>query len=114
MEGYTQVIKTDPSLYWPYIQRAIAYASLKQFDEAIADSTVLVERAPTDTDFIENRAGIYVKAGHLHKALDDYKKILELEPRHTYAKEKIAQVEKLIGNVKAAPAVKSVDKKNSQ
>lgn len=114
VEGYTQVIKTDPSLYWPYIQRAIAYVSLKQFEEAIADSTVLVDRSPTDTDYYENRAGIYVKAGHLHKALDDYKKILELEPRHTYAKEKIAQVEKLIGNVKAAPAVKGVDKKNSQ
>ncbi|MBX9941765.1 MAG: tetratricopeptide repeat protein [Candidatus Obscuribacterales bacterium] len=93
VKTYSEIIAANDALYWPFIQRAVAYSNLKDFDKAIADYTVLVKRAPSDSDYLEYRAETEVKAGKLAEALSDYKELVHLKPDNKYFKEKLAEVE---------------------
>lgn len=96
VKTYSQIIAENDALYWPYIQRAVAYSNLKEFDKAIADYSILVKRAPTDSDYLEYRAETEVKAGKLAEALSDYKELVHLKPENKYFKEKLVEVEQKI------------------
>jgi tetratricopeptide (TPR) repeat protein len=63
VEGFTQVIAVNPDLYWPYIQRAVAFTELKEFQKALADYDVLLKRAPQDADYYEFRSQVYKAMG---------------------------------------------------
>lgn len=96
VKTYSQIITENGALYWPYIQRAVAYTNLKDYDKAIADYTVLVKRAPSDSDYLEFRAETEVKAGKLTEALSDYKELVHLKPENSYFKQKLVEVEQMI------------------
>lgn len=100
VKTYSQIITENEALYWPYIQRAVAYTNLKDYEKAIADYTVLVKRAPSDSDYREFRAETEVKAGKLAEALRDYKELVHLKPENTYFKQKLIEVEQKIKTTK--------------
>jgi tetratricopeptide (TPR) repeat protein len=63
VEGFTRIISVNPALYWPYIQRAVAYTELKDYSKALADYGTLLKRAPEDPDFYEFRSQVYKAMG---------------------------------------------------
>ncbi len=82
VDYYSKIIAVSPALYWPYVQRAVAYTGMAKYKEAIADYTTLVDRAPEDPDYHEYRGAVYVKAGDLKAALEDYNHLIALNPTY--------------------------------
>jgi tetratricopeptide (TPR) repeat protein len=75
-----------------------------QYKLALADYTTLVERAPEDSDYYEYRAAVYVLAGDQQKALDDYNRLISLNPKYPVGyRERAKLYEKLDG--KKSPRV---------
>ena len=90
---YTKALELAPKLYSPRFNRALNYTHLRQFDNAVADYSTLIE--DSDTDFSRNgngrtnclsrayeyRGRAYHDSGKDHaKAIADYDAALFFEP----------------------------------
>lgn len=63
------------------IKRGNAYRFNNQLEEAIADFSRAIELCPNDIRAYESRAMLYSKLGQKEKAIDDYRKVLEIDPK---------------------------------
>lgn len=61
-------------------QRAVAYVSQQQFQEAIADFSEALKITPKDPSIYERRAYVAMKMNDLDKALADYSEAIKLNP----------------------------------
>lgn len=74
-------IGTKPSaLYFPYLQRAIAYERLHEIDKAIADYTICINIDSNYATAYFNRSGLYNAQGDTEKAIEDMKMAIKLDP----------------------------------
>lgn len=61
-------------------RRGMAYASMEEFDRALADLTRACELAPQDAEARYDRGEVYSEADQLRPALQDYNAALALQP----------------------------------
>lgn len=101
--AFTEVIKIDPSNIEAYVGRAEAYKGLKQYEEAKADYTTVIEKADdmpyTQAQAYAGRAEVYDLTDDTTAAESDYSAAIGLlESEDIGKKENIA--EKLIRELK--------------
>lgn len=101
--AFTEVIKIDPSNIEAYVGRAEAYKGLKQYEEAKADYTTVIEKAEdmpyTQAQAYAGRAEVYDLTDDATAAESDYSAAIGLlEKEDVGKKENIA--EKLIRELK--------------
>jgi len=77
---WTDVIKKRPDSPAGYFFRSSYYLEEKNWEAALRDINVALDLNPRYVPSYRNRAEIYLQTGRLHAALNDYKKILALDP----------------------------------
>jgi tetratricopeptide (TPR) repeat protein len=80
ISGFFEKCGDYPRLLW---SAYAAHERLNEHDAAIADATALINREPEDKDFWWWRGVAYEEKGDLDRAVADYRKSLEIEPRLT-------------------------------
>lgn len=78
IEALTQEIELNPNDANLYDTRGFAYASLKKYDEAIADYTQAIKLDPKSGSLYARRASAYEKIGENEKSEKDRAKVEEL------------------------------------
>lgn len=106
---FTQAIKCKPSWALPYFWRAGEYEELKQYNLAIADFTIYIDQAGSDSEDLlaeayAGRAYNLKLQGEYQRAIDDYTTELELNPNSAICYLDRSLVFDAIGNFKAANA----------
>lgn len=103
-ELFTKAIEASPSPnHVLYSNRSASYASLNQFDKALADAKKTVEINPTWAKGYSRVAAAEFGLGQLDDAESSYKKALELEPTNTLAQEGVQNVKRAKQSRDSAP-----------
>ena len=67
-----------------YVNRAMVYESLKDYDKAIADMSAAISLEPTYEFYFKDRGDLYFAAGKYAEALADYNKAKQMDPKGAY------------------------------
>ncbi len=79
---YSLVLKKDPTSSEAFLGRGMAYDMLDRGTKAIEDYRNALQEDPKNYVVMESLAGLYERSGqHLGKAVQLYKRALELDPR---------------------------------
>jgi tetratricopeptide (TPR) repeat protein len=76
--------KVDPDMM---LNVGIKYYNAKQLDKALAEFSQVIEKRPELPDSYYYRGLVYLNLGKTAQAKADFKKLLEIDPNHKYAKE---------------------------
>ena len=79
LEDYTAAIRLAPDVTKPLFSRSGIHAKLKNYDQAIADMTFVIDIKPTRSAYM-NRGVYYYVIGELNRALEDYTAAINLNP----------------------------------
>lgn len=93
-----------------FMRRGLAYASMREFDRALADLTRACDLAPRDAQTHFDRGVIYAQDGQLKSALQDYTAAITLQPDDIdalLARAELLQSHPDAGPTSAAAQVKS-------
>lgn len=90
-------------------RRGMAYASMHEFDRALADLTRACELAPGDPENHYDRGMVYDDTGQFKTALQDFDAAIKLQPENTDAR--LERVRLLSAHPDADPAVTTTDLK---
>ncbi len=71
--------------------RGIGYMNLERYDEAITDISACIQRAPEQTLYFSERAGLYEAIGQPDDAIADYETFLALNPVANEQTEEVEQ-----------------------
>ena len=71
IEHYTKAIEVDPNMVEAYVNRAIVYTNLGQYELAVEDCNKAIELDPTLPTIYINRAYNYNCMKEYHKAIVD-------------------------------------------
>ncbi len=93
IESYTQAIRIDSNYASAYFNRALAYAILNKYDEAISDAQVVMRLEPDsyDAPYVMGIVAEYQKDYNL--AMDWYEKSLAKNPNYEQAKARMEQLQ---------------------
>ena len=91
-------------------RRGMAFASMREFDRALADLTRACELAPGDAENRYQRGVIYRQQGQLKSALQDFDAALKMQPDDIDAH--LARAELLNSNPEADPAAAATEIKS--
>lgn len=80
IQYFNQIIAAKPYLAQPYFFRGLAKYNLDDYQGAIADASLALERNPFLNDAYELRAVSYQNIGESKKAIEDYEYILKSMP----------------------------------
>ena len=84
IENFTQVIEFNPefnpNFVAAYSNRCLAYLQLKQYHNAIADCTVALKKAPSNTEAYLNRGLAEYRLGNYQAAILDHNQVIQLKP----------------------------------
>ncbi len=79
--SYKTEISIDPSYAGNYYNLGLAYESLKKWDEAASQYVIAIDKDPKMAKAYNNLGAIYLNwKGDSFKALDNFKKAMELKP----------------------------------
>lgn len=78
--GAAQLSSDAPSDADGFRRRGMAYASMEEFDRALADLTRACDLAPQDAEARYDRGAVYAEDGQFISALQDYNAALTLQP----------------------------------
>ena len=92
IESYTNAMQCDPKSAILPANRAMAYLKMKEWGKAEADSTLSISIDETYVKAYHRRATARKKLGNYAKAVEDFQKVLELEPNNKLAQAEIQQV----------------------
>jgi stress-induced-phosphoprotein 1 len=105
-------MKRNPKNHVPYSNRAACYQKLMEWGLALKDAETCIAMEPTFVKGWSRKAGIHIFRKELHKAMDAYNRILELEPGNEEAK---AGLDNVVAQVNAqAQGGGAVDKERQQ
>lgn len=79
-----------------YSNSAMCHLQLKQYEEAVEQSTKALELNPTYVKAFLRRAQGQEKLDHLEEALADLKKVVELSPENQQARESVFRLEPIV------------------
>jgi tetratricopeptide (TPR) repeat protein len=65
--------------------RCVTFATMRRFDEALADCNSVLEKQAKNQYVLANRADAYLAKGDLDSALNDYNAILDINPNNVRA-----------------------------
>ncbi|GAB6023236.1 hypothetical protein CHUAL_008054 [Chamberlinius hualienensis] len=99
--SYTLALNTCPITFTKertvyYANRAACFLYMKKYSEGISDCNKSLELNPTYFKVLQRRALLYENADKLDEALEDYKKILEMDPKNSTALEACMRLPPLI------------------
>ena len=106
---YDQSIRQSPALSMQrsaavYDDRAIAYLSLNNPDQAIVDLTQAIALNPSDQRAFFNRACTYHQQGELVLAFQDFQQVLALNPNNLQAQFNVGLIHRQLGHRQQAYA----------
>lgn len=81
LEAYSKALevkKTDN--FDIYLNRAITYSMMQQFDKALADFDTAATKKPDDDKLIQNRSFVYLQTKQYDKAITDYNELMKRFP----------------------------------
>ena len=78
-----ECLKVDPYFYEAYYTRGLVREQLAEFDGALTDYNIYVERMPEHTEALFSRATLRYKRGQYELAKADFIKLLSLPPGET-------------------------------
>ncbi len=121
IQSYKAEIALDPGYGWNYYNLGSAYEGLKQWDKAISQYIMAIDKAPNDPkiDKVYNNLGtLYMNwKGDYFRALDNFKKAVELKPTERLYKEnynmavkKLVQLRESLEKGQTQLAPETVDK----
>ena len=84
IQDFTKALRLKPGWSWTLIARGHAYSWSKRHTEAIADQELAVKLDPSDVAY-SARGMDLMAAGELDRALADFNKSIELNPKRFYA-----------------------------
>ncbi|HEV2270486.1 MAG TPA: tetratricopeptide repeat protein [Steroidobacteraceae bacterium] len=90
-------------------RRGMAYASMREFDRAVADLTRACELAPRDEEAHYDRGVIYAEQSQFKSALKDFNAAITLQPNDIETR--VARAELLQGHPDAGPATAAAEAK---
>jgi len=76
---YTTAIETNPNYQSAYLDRAISYYFLGQYQNAIADYTRAIQLDPNNDAAYNNRGAAYAELDQYQRAIEDYDKVIQLD-----------------------------------
>jgi tetratricopeptide (TPR) repeat protein/predicted aspartyl protease len=91
-------------------RRGMAYASMREFDRALADLTHACELAPNDAESRFDRGVVYARDGQLESALQDFDAAITLQPNDIHAH--LARAELLHSHPDTNPAAAATEVKS--
>ncbi len=83
LEILNECIRIDPYFYDAYYTRGLVREQLAEFDGALTDYNIYVERMPDHTEALFSRATLRYKRGQYELAKADFIKLLSLPPGET-------------------------------
>ena len=69
-----------PDVEWAYFDRARAYFGLGLYASAVDDLNEALKRKPNDAEALENRGLALIQFGDPRRAIDDFDKVIALQP----------------------------------
>ncbi|KAF3921549.1 hypothetical protein AA313_de0202671 [Arthrobotrys entomopaga] len=92
IDFFSQAIQLDPTNHVLYSNRSGSYASLKNFDQALADATKCTEIKPDWSKGWSRKGAALHGTGDLIGAIDAYEEALKLDPNNATAKQGLGSV----------------------
>ena len=80
IEIYTQAVHADSSYLSAYNDLAYLHSYAGDFDKAIAFANRYVELAPEEANPHDTRGDIYAQCGQLDQAIENYSRVLKIDP----------------------------------
>lgn len=92
-DAYTAAMDSVPgAASYARLGRALAYANLERFDDALADVTALMQAEPAQAKWALLRGEINEKAGRRDAAIADYEAVLQIDPEHVGARQALERL----------------------
>lgn len=104
LEEYTKSIKLDSNSFDVYLDRAITYSNLGQYDLAIEDYNHAARITPNSESLLANRGYTYLSAKQYQKCIDDYNQAIKINPDNPQYYFNRGVAESDMGNPQAALA----------
>ncbi len=96
IENYGIAIDKSPGSYAPYFNRALCFAELNRKEEALADIEDALKLKPDYYWAICYKADLLAEKQDNIKAAKTYEQAIKINPSNSYAKEKLAELQKKI------------------
>lgn len=93
---FSEAIEAEPANHVLYSNRSGAYASLKQFDQALADATKTTELKPDWAKGWGRKGAALHGTGDLVSAVDAFEEALKLDPSNAQAKSGLEAVRRAV------------------
>ena len=103
IEFYRAEITLDPDNAWNYFNLGSAYEGLKEWDKAMSQYIITIDKNPTIADAHNNLGMIAMNwKGNHFRAMDSFKKAVELKPEERLYKENYNKAVKKLKALKAS------------
>ena len=93
---FTKIIKADPNWAEAWNKRATVYYYQKKYELSQADINKVIELESRHFGALSGQGMVQIKLDNLEKALDSYKKVLEIYPSNKAAQTLVDEIEKTI------------------
>ena len=93
---FTKIIKADPDWAEAWNKRATVYYLQKQYKLSQADINKVIELENRHFGALSGQGMVQIKLDNLEKALESYKKVLEIYPSNQSARTLVDEIEKTI------------------
>lgn len=93
---FTKIIKADPNWAEAWNKRATVYYLQKKYELSQADINKVIELENRHFGALSGQGMVQIKLDNLEKALESYKKVLEIYPTNNSAKILVDEIEKTI------------------
>ena len=93
---FTKIINADPNWAEGWNKRATVYYYQKKYKLSQADIDKVIELENRHFGALSGQGMVQIKLDNLEKALDSYKKVLEIYPSNKTAKTLVDEIERLI------------------
>ena len=96
IKSYDTELEMAPENYLAYFNRALCLAKLDKDDEALDDIEKTLNLKPDFYWAICYKADLLAQKGNTAKAIETYKEAIKYNSQNTYAKDKLAKIDKTI------------------
>ena len=93
---FTKIIDADPDWAEAWNKRATVYYLQKQYELSQADINKVIELENRHFGALSGQGMVQIKLDNLEKALESYKKVLEIYPSNQSARTLVDEIEKTI------------------
>jgi tetratricopeptide (TPR) repeat protein len=92
IDAYTRVIALNPGFVQIYVDRGAAFFILGKDDLALADFNRALKKDPREENALFNRGIVYCYDKEFRRSLEDFQKVVLIDPNNIQAKNKILEL----------------------